>query len=194
MKKTAAKEGVAGEDFTQRLVEYLVKEFIHIHAKDPSSDVRAMVRLRNASENVKCSLSYAEEGTIDIEKFYAGIDFRCPITRTQFEDLNADLFKSALDPILSALERENLAPAAVKEVVLSGGSTRIPRLRQLVEDLLDTQPLTDIQDAIESAACGAALMGLHFCHKSVWVPKVLSAAEGMFMSDTNAIAIVRTTG
>jgi len=157
VKATAGHTHVGGEDFDRRIVNHFVREFMRRHKHDISSNPRALCRLRSACERAKRTLSSATQTTIDIDSLYQGIDFHISFTRARFEELCHDLFRSTLGPIEKVLRDSKTDKANVHEVVLVGGSTRIPRITQLVSDFFNGKELINRIDSDEAVASGAAI-------------------------------------
>jgi heat shock protein 1/8 len=128
VKATAGDTHLGGEDFDHCVVNFFIQEFKRKHKHDISSNPRALCRLRSACERAKRTLSSATRTTIEIDSLYQGIDFYASLTRTRFEELCHDLFRSTLEPIEKVLRDSKIDKSNVHEVVLIGGSTRIPRI------------------------------------------------------------------
>ena len=157
VKATAGDASLGGEDFDNRLVDYFVQEFERKSNMDLSSDPRALRRLRTACERAKRTLSSAASTSIEIEYLFEGIDFYTSFTRAHFEELCQDLFQSTLGPIEKVLQDSKIDKANVDEIILVGGSTRIPRIAKLVSDFFDgKQPNRSISPD-EAVAYGAAI-------------------------------------
>ena len=119
---------LGGEDFDQRVMDHFVKVIKRKHKKDISSDKRAIQKLKREVEKGKRALSSTHETTIEIESIFEGLDFSEVLTRARFEELNADLFKKTLGPVQTALEDSGFKKNQIDEIVLVGGSTRIPKV------------------------------------------------------------------
>ncbi|KAJ7192075.1 heat shock protein 70 family [Mycena pura] len=157
VKATAGDTHLGGEDFDNLLVEHFSAEFKRINNKDLSSDHRAMRRLRTACERAKRTLSSTTETSIEIDSLFEGIDFHTSFTRTQFEELCEDLFRSTLEPIEQVLYDSKIDQSNVHEIVLVGGSTRIPRIRTLVSNFFDGKEPNRSINPDEVVASGAAV-------------------------------------
>merc|ERR1712216_97111 len=116
----------------QRVMQHFIKIFNKKHNKDMSKDKRSLQKLRREVEKAKRALSSAHQARIEIEAFYDGIDFTETLTRALFEELNADLFKSTLGPVKQVLEDSGFKKNQIDDVVLVGGSTRIPKIQKLL--------------------------------------------------------------
>merc|ERR1712137_99427 len=139
---TSGDTHLGGEDFDQRVMNHFVKIFGDKHGKNITigdESKKAMSKLRTAVEKAKVALSKEKETTVEVESLYGGIDLSEKLTRAKFEDLNADLFRSTLAPMKKVLEDSRMQKTDIDEVVLVGGSTRIPKIRQLVEDFFSKQ-------------------------------------------------------
>jgi len=150
---------LGGEDFDQRIMKYFMKLFKKKHKKSMASDKRAMQKLRRESERVKRALSTQPQARAEIEALFDGIDFSEQLTRARFEELNQDLFKKTLGPVKKVLDDAGLKKSEVDELVLVGGSTRIPKVRELLKDFFNGKsPNTGINPD-EAVAYGAAVQG-----------------------------------
>merc|ERR1712008_311331 len=134
VKSTAGDTHLGGEDFDNRMVDHFIKEFQRKHKKDISQNKRAIRRLRTACERAKRTLSASAQANIEIDSLFEGEDFYTSITRAKFEDLCADLFKGTLDPVEKAMKDAKMAKNAISDIVLVGGSTRIPKIQKLLQD------------------------------------------------------------
>ncbi|KAA8542005.1 hypothetical protein F0562_023157 [Nyssa sinensis] len=159
VKATAGDTHLGGEDFDNRLVNHFVAEFKRKHKKDISSNARALRRLRTACERAKRTLSSTTQTTIEIDSLYEGIDFYATITRARFEELNMDLFRKCMEPVEKCLRDSKIDKTQVHEVVLVGGSTRIPKVQQLLQDFFNGKELCKSINPDEAVAYGASSSG-----------------------------------
>eukprot|EP00292_Cryptomonas_paramecium_P033774 CAMPEP_0113677714 /NCGR_PEP_ID=MMETSP0038_2-20120614/9449_1 /TAXON_ID=2898 /ORGANISM="Cryptomonas paramecium" /LENGTH=651 /DNA_ID=CAMNT_0000595079 /DNA_START=67 /DNA_END=2022 /DNA_ORIENTATION=- /assembly_acc=CAM_ASM_000170 len=157
VKATAGDTHLGGEDFDNRLVSFCIQEFKRKHKKDPSDNARALRRIRTACERAKRTLSSAAQTTIEVDSAYDGIDFYINITRAKFEELNADLFRGTIDPVDRVLRDSKISKGSVHEIVLVGGSTRIPKVQQLLQDFFGGKELNKSINPDEAVAYGAAV-------------------------------------
>ncbi|KAJ7962740.1 Heat shock 70 kDa protein [Quillaja saponaria] len=157
VKATAGDTHLGGEDFDNRLVNHFVQEFKRKHKKDISGNARALRRLRTACERAKRTLSSTAQTTIEIDSLYEGIDFYSTITRARFEELNMDLFRKCMEPVEKCLRDSKIDKSHVHEVVLVGGSTRIPKVQQLLQDFFNGKELCKSINPDEAVAYGAAV-------------------------------------
>ncbi|XP_010905019.1 heat shock 70 kDa protein [Elaeis guineensis] len=157
VKATAGDTHLGGEDFDNRLVNHFVAEFKRKHKKDISGNARALRRLRTACERAKRTLSSTTQTTIEIDSLYEGIDFYATITRARFEELNMDLFRRCMEPVEKVLRDAKIDKGQVHEVVLVGGSTRIPKIQQLLQDFFNGKELCKSINPDEAVAYGAAV-------------------------------------
>jgi L1 cell adhesion molecule like protein len=157
VKSTAGDTHLGGEDFDNRMVDHFIKEFQRKHKKDILPNKRAVRRLRTACERAKRTLSASAQANIEIDSLYEGIDFYTSITRARFEELCADLFRGTLDPVEKALRDAKLDKSAVHELVLVGGSTRIPKIQKLLSDFFNGKDLNKSINPDEAVAYGAAV-------------------------------------
>ena len=148
---------LGGEDFDQRVMQHFMKIFQKKHGKDMSKDKTAIQKLRREVERTKRSLSSTHEARLEIEALYDGIDFSETLSRARFEELNADLFKQTLGPVKTVLEDAGLKKQQVDEIVLVGGSTRIPKVQKLLKDFFNGKEPNRGINPDESVAYGAAV-------------------------------------
>lgn len=157
VKSTAGDTHLGGEDFDNRLVNHFAAEFKRKHKKDLTSNKRAMRRLRTACERAKRTLSSSANANLEIDSLFDGIDFYTSITRARFEDLCNDLFRSTMDPVEKALRDAKLDKSQIDEVVLVGGSTRVPKIQKLLSDFFNGKDLNKSVNPDEAVAYGAAV-------------------------------------
>ncbi|KAK7265176.1 hypothetical protein RJT34_32792 [Clitoria ternatea] len=157
VKATAGDTHLGGEDFDNRMVNHFVSEFRRKHKKDISGNARSLRRLRTACERAKRTLSSTAQTTIEIDSLYEGIDFYATITRARFEELNMDLFRKCMEPVEKCLRDAKIDKSQVHEVVLVGGSTRIPKVQQLLQDFFNGKELCKSINPDEAVAYGAAV-------------------------------------
>ncbi|KAF4973408.1 hypothetical protein FSARC_302 [Fusarium sarcochroum] len=157
VKSTAGDTHLGGEDFDNRLVNHFVNEFKRKHKKDLSSNVRALRRLRTACERAKRTLSSSAQTSIEIDSLFEGIDFYTSITRARFEELCQDLFRSTIQPVDRVLTDAKIDKSLVHEIVLVGGSTRIPRVQKLITDYFNGKEPNRSINPDEAVAYGAAV-------------------------------------
>ncbi|CAO2196998.1 unnamed protein product [Urochloa humidicola] len=157
VKATAGDTHLGGEDFDNRMVNHFVQEFKRKHKKDISGNPRALRRLRTACERAKRTLSSTAQTTIEIDSLYEGIDFYSTITRARFEELNMDLFRKCMEPVEKCLRDAKMDKSSVHDVVLVGGSTRIPKVQQLLQDFFNGKELCKSINPDEAVAYGAAV-------------------------------------
>jgi len=157
VKSTAGDTHLGGEDFDNRLVNHFMNEFKRKNKKDITGNARALRRLRTACERAKRTLSSTAQTTIEIDSLYEGIDFYSSITRARFEELNMDLFRNCMDPVEKTLRDAKIDKGSVHEVVLVGGSTRIPKIQSLLQDFFNGKELNKSINPDEAVAYGAAV-------------------------------------
>ncbi|KAJ6553161.1 heat shock protein 70 family [Mycena capillaripes] len=157
VKATAGDTHLGGEDFDNRLVDHFAQEFKRKNKKDISSNHRALRRLRTACERAKRTLSSAAQTSIEIDSLFEGIDFYTSLTRARFEELCQDLFCSTLEPVEKVLRVSKIDKSKVHEIVLVGGSTRIPRIVKLVSDFFNGKEPNKSINPDEAVAYGAAV-------------------------------------
>jgi len=157
VKATAGDTHLGGEDFDNRMVNHFVEEFKRKTKKDLSKNARALRRLRTACERAKRTLSSAAQTNIEIDSLFEGIDFYTSVTRARFEELCADLFRGTLDPVERVLRDSGMDKSTVHEIVLVGGSTRIPKIQKLVSDFFNGKEPNKSINPDEAVAFGAAV-------------------------------------
>merc|ERR1711983_471087 len=157
VKSTAGDTHLGGEDFDNRMVDHFVSEFKRKHKKDLTKNKRALRRLRTACERAKRTLSAPAQASIEIDSLFEGIDFYTSITRARFEELCADLFRGTLDPVEKALRDAKMDKSSIHDIVLVGGSTRIPKIQKLISDFFNGKDLNKSINPDEAVAYGAAV-------------------------------------
>jgi L1 cell adhesion molecule like protein len=157
VKATAGDTHLGGEDFDQRVMDHFAKEFKRKHKKDLTGNDRALRRLRTACERAKRTLSASAQATIEIDSLFEGIDFNSTLTRARFEDLCMDYFRNTLAPVEKVLKDSGMAKAQIDEVVLVGGSTRIPKVQQLIKEFFNGKEPCKSINPDEAVAWGAAV-------------------------------------
>jgi len=157
VKSTAGDTHLGGEDFDNRMVTHFVQEFKRKYKKDITTNKRALRRLRTACERAKRTLSSSTQASIEIDSLFDGIDFYTSITRARFEELNADLFRGTLEPVEKALRDAKMDKAQIHDIVLVGGSTRIPKIQKLLQDFFNGKELNKSINPDEAVAYGAAV-------------------------------------
>lgn len=157
VRSTAGDTHLGGEDFDNRMVAHFVEEFKCKHKKDLKSSPRALRRLRTACERAKRTLSSSAEASIEIDALFDGVDFYSKISRARFEELCMDLFRSTLEPVERALTDAKLDKNKIHDVVLVGGSTRIPKVQKLLKDFFNGKELCMSINPDEAVAYGAAV-------------------------------------
>merc|ERR1712141_666163 len=157
VKSTAGDTHLGGEDFDNRMVDHFTKEFLRKHKKDISQNKRSLRRLRTACERAKRTLSASAQAAIEIDSLFEGIDFYTSITRARFEELCADLFRGTLEPAEKSLRDAKMDKSSIDDIVLVGGSTRIPKIQKLLSDFFNGKELNKSINPDEAVAYGAAV-------------------------------------
>merc|ERR1719451_270386 len=157
VKSTHGDTHLGGEDFDNRMVDHFVNEFKRKHKKDMKGNKRALRRLRTACERAKRTLSASAQANIEIDSLFEGIDFYTSITRARFEELCSDLFKGTLEPVEKAMRDAKMDKSSVHDIVLVGGSTRIPKVQKLLQDFFNGKELNKSINPDEAVAYGAAV-------------------------------------
>nr|AQP31332.1 heat shock protein cognate 70-3 [Laodelphax striatellus] len=183
---TAGDTHLGGEDFDQRIINHLAKFFQKRHKLDVTGDLKAMSKLKREAEKAKRTLSSQMSTRVEIEAFFDGKDFSETLTRAKFEELNIDLFQKTIDPVKQVLKDAKLEKAQINDIVLVGGSTRIPKVQQLIEQYFSKKASKGINPD-EAVAYGAAVQA-----------GVLSGEEGtedIVLMDVNPLTLgIETTG
>ncbi|XP_022617635.1 heat shock cognate 71 kDa protein-like isoform X2 [Seriola dumerili] len=157
VKSTAGDTHLGGEDFDNRMVNHFIGEFKRKFKKEINNNKRAVRRLRTACERAKRTLSSSTQASIEIDSLYEGTDFYTSITRARFEELNADLFRGTLEPVEKALRDAKMDKSQIHDIVLVGGSTRIPKIQKLLQDFFNGRDLNKSINPDEAVAYGAAV-------------------------------------
>ncbi|UYV77854.1 hsp70 [Cordylochernes scorpioides] len=157
VKATSGDTHLGGEDFDNRMVDHFIEEFKRKHKRDLRSNPKSVRRLRTACERAKRTLSSSTEASIEIDALYQGVDFYSKISRARFEELCMDLFKSTLAPVESALAGAKMDKRKIHDVVLVGGSTRIPKIQKLLKEFFNGKELSMSINPDEAVAYGAAV-------------------------------------
>ncbi|KAK8882644.1 hypothetical protein M9Y10_045286 [Tritrichomonas musculus] len=148
---------LGGEDFDDRVIDYLKKQYQKKTGKDPSKNRKAISKLKREAEKAKHALSSLHQVTIEIENFNDGDDFVETLTRARFEELNADLFRKTMVPVQNVIKDSGLSKSEIDDIVLIGGSTRIPKVQQMVRDFFDGKEPSKNINPDEAVAHGAAV-------------------------------------
>ncbi|KAH8340842.1 hypothetical protein KR059_007938 [Drosophila kikkawai] len=157
VKATAGDTHLGGEDFDNRMVNHFATEFKRKHNADIKGNARALRRLRTACERAKRTLSSSTEASLEIDALHEGVDFYSKISRARFEELNMDLFRSTMQPVERALSDAKMDKKDIHDVVLVGGSTRIPKIQKLLQDFFNGKTLNLSINPDEAVAYGAAV-------------------------------------
>ena len=190
VKATAGDTHLGGEDFDNRLVNHFVQEFKRKHRKDLSGSPRALRRLRTACEQAKRTLSSSTEASVEIDALYEGVDFYSKISRARFEELCADLFRSCFEPVEKALRDAKMDKGRIDEVVLVGGSTRIPKVQKMLQDFFNGKELNKSINPDEAVAYGAAVQAAILSGD-----KSSSALEDVLLVDVTPLSLgIETAG
>ena len=156
---TSGDTHLGGEDFDHRVMDYFIKLIKKKYKADISGDARALQKLRREAERAKRALSSAHQTRVEVEAIAEGVDLSEPLTRARFEELNADLFRKTLGPVKKALDDAGMKKDQIKEIVLVGGSTRIPKVQSLIKDFFNGKEPNKGVNPDEAVAYGAAVQG-----------------------------------
>jgi len=173
VKATAGDTHLGGQDFDNRMVDHFVMEFRNKYKEDISENSKALRRLRTACEKAKRTLSYDTEATIELDAIYKGIDFCSSITRAKFELMNMSLFEKCMDTVNICLADAKMDKNSVDDVVLVGGSSRIPKVRQLLQEIFKGKELCKSINPDEAVAYGAAVQAALLSEGSKNVPNLV---------------------
>jgi L1 cell adhesion molecule like protein len=157
VKSTGGDSHLGGEDIDNRLVRHFMAEFKRKHKKDLSDNARAIKRLKNACENMKRTLSSATNASIELDSLHEGIDFSSSMTRARLDELCMDLYQKCLDSVQKVLLDSGLGKGDIDDIVLVGGSTRIPKIQQMLSDYFNGKELCKSINPDEAVAYGAAV-------------------------------------
>ena len=159
VKSTAGDTHLGGEDFDHRLMDFFVQDFQRKHKKDITGNKKSMRRLQTACENAKKTLSSSTSASIEIDSLYEGIDYSGAITRARFEDICSDLFRNTFDPVEKVMTDAKMSKSMIHEIVLVGGSTRIPKIQTQLSEFFNGKELCKSINPDEAVAYGAAVQG-----------------------------------
>ena len=157
VKSTAGNTTLGGEDIDNRIVNFVVDEFKKKHKVDLSDNKKVLRRIRTIAEKTKRSLSGVTQTTIDIDSLYDGIDFSLPLSRAKFENLCSDIFQKTLEPVDKVLSDAKVSKSQVDDIVIVGGSTRIPKVQELLSQFFNGKELCRSINPDEAIAYGAAV-------------------------------------
>ena len=157
VKATAGDTRLGGEDFDTRLVQHFCQEFKRKHKKDLTENKRSLRRLRTACETLKKTLSSSTQATLEVDSLFEGIDFTSAMTRARFEELCGDLFRKTFEPVEKVIKDSGISKSQIHEVVLVGGSTRIPKIQNQLTDFFNGKSLNKSINPDEAVAYGAAV-------------------------------------
>jgi len=157
VKATAGDTRLGGEDFDTRLVQHFTQDFKRKHKKDITENKRSIRRLRTACENLKKTLSSSTQATIELDSLFEGIDYTGNITRARFEELCGDLFRKTFEPVEKVIKDSNISKSNIHEIILVGGSTRIPKIQKQLEHYFNGKSLNKSINPDEAVAYGAAV-------------------------------------
>jgi len=157
VKATSGDTHLGGEDFDNKMVEWCASQFLKISGQDIRSDNRALRRLRTACEKAKRMLSNSNQASIEVDSLKGGEDFASTMTRAKFEELNMEYFRKCIGPVESVLKDSGFAKNQINEVVLVGGSTRIPKVQELLKEFFNGKELNKSINPDEAVAYGAAV-------------------------------------
>ena len=157
VKATAGDTHLGGEDFDTRLVHHFAKDFKRKHKKDLTANKRSMRRLKTSCENLKKTLSSSTQATLEIDSLFEGIDYVSNITRARFEELCGDLFRKTFEPVEQVIKDSKISKSLIHEIVLVGGSTRIPKIQTQLTDFFNGKSLNKSINPDEAVAYGAAV-------------------------------------
>ena len=157
VKATAGDTRLGGEDFDTRLVQHFIQDFKRKHKKDLSENKRAVSRLKTACENLKKTLSVSTQASLEIDSLFEGIDYISTMNRARFEELCGDLFRKTFEPVEQVFKDSKLSKSQIDEIVLVGGSTRIPKIQNQLTDFFNGKSLNKSINPDEAVAYGAAV-------------------------------------
>ncbi|EWC46399.1 glucose-regulated-like protein [Drechslerella stenobrocha 248] len=184
---TAGDTHLGGEDFDYRVIQHFTKHYNKKNSVDITKDLKTMGKLKREVEKAKRTLSSQMSTRIEIEAFHDGNDFSETLTRAKFEELNMDLFKKTLKPVEQVLKDSKVKKSEIHDIVLVGGSTRIPKVQKLLEDYFDGKQASKGINPDEAVAYGAAVQGGVLSNEA--------GTEELVLMDVNALTLgIETTG
>ena len=157
VKATAGDSHLGGEDLDNILVDHFIKEFKRKHKKDLSTNSRSMRRLRTSCEKAKRNLSSSTQSSIEIDSLFDGVDFMSTITRARFEEMCVEVFRRTMEPVEKVLQDAKVSKGDVDEVILVGGTTRIPKIQKMLSDYFNGKELCKSLNPDEAVAIGATV-------------------------------------
>jgi len=159
VKATAGDTHLGGEDFDRRLMDYFISDFKKKYKKDISGNKKSLRKLQTSCENAKKTLSSNTIANLEIDSFYDGIDYNTSISRAKFESLCSDLFRKTFEPVEKVLSDSKISKSEIDEIVLVGGSTRIPKIQEQLVNFFNGKKLNKSINPDEAVAYGAAVQG-----------------------------------
>ncbi|CAN1123178.1 Heat shock 70 kDa protein BIP1 [Linum perenne] len=175
---------LGGGDFDKRVMKYFINLIKTKHNKDVVGDRKALGKLRKECERVKRTLSNQSEVRVEIDSLIDGMDFTESLSRAKFEELNMDMFEKTLDVVKKTMEDGNVEKREIEEIVLVGGSSRIPKLREMLKDMFDGKDLNKCVNPDEAVAYGAALLGAKLSGNAAF-----SSIPGFTFSDVTPLSL-----
>lgn len=160
---TGGNTRLGGEDFDNRLVDFCIQDFKRKHKKDLTENPKSIRRLRTACEKAKRTLSSAAQASVEVDSLFEGIDYNVTITRARFEELCMELFRSTLDSVEKCLKDSKLSKAQINEIVLVGGSSRIPKIQSLLSDFFNGKKLNNSVNVDECVSYGSLIQAALLC-------------------------------
>ena len=157
VKATSGDPHLGGQDFDNAIVKYMIQEFKKKHKVDPSNNARSMKRFKNAAENAKKTLSSTSTTSIEIESAFEGIDFTIMISKAKFEQLGEEVFNRIMKPVKQVITDSGMSKDEIHDIILVGGSTRIPKIQDLVSTFFNGKTLNKSVNPDEAVAYGAAV-------------------------------------
>ena len=157
VKATAGDTHLGGEDFDNRLVDFFTQEFKRKHRKDMKGNPRALRRLRSACERAKRTLSSGTQAHLEIDSLFEGVDFHSTLTRARFEELCSDYFRKCMEPVQKVLQDSKMSKSQIHDIVLVGGSSRIPKVQENLREFFNGQELCKSINPDEAVAHGATV-------------------------------------
>jgi len=189
VKATGGDTRLGGEDFDNNLVQYFISEVEKQGMPNPSNDPRSMQRLRKAAETCKRELSNSQTAEVRLDAFKGTTNFVAKVTRAKFEALQKSAFTTCLATVSHVLKDAKLKPDAIDEIVLVGGSTRIPKLQEMLVEMFNGKPLCKSLNPDEAVAYGAAVQGAILCGKRN------SKTDSLLLMDVTPLSLgIETTG
>ncbi|CAH0546572.1 unnamed protein product [Brassicogethes aeneus] len=173
VESTAGDTHLGGADIDNRMMQYFAEDFRKKHKVELLANKKALRKLQTACERAKRTLSTSEDVSIEIDAIFGGLDFQASISRSKFEEINNDIFTRTLEPVKKALRDAKIDFKRVEDIVLVGGSTRIPKIQHLLQEMFPGKPINNSINPDEAVAFGASIQAAILSENAKGVPEIL---------------------